>query len=201
MVGWLILPIAATIGAVFLIGGASGRRERHKAERLSPDVSALGEASSLQAVIRSVLDMELPQAATRFTALEMAVEPGLPVRWDEDALARALRFVVQDALGRAEGGRVLVTAGRHGGRVRVAVSDDGPAGDREMQEALLREPQQIFALMGATMEVEPQPGQGTTVVIRLPEPGPLRASLAEPQAAPATDRPVAARPALPATQG
>jgi hypothetical protein len=71
---------------------------------------------------------------------------------------------------------VLVGAGRHGGRVRISVLDDGTSGDRPVQEAQLREAARLVALQGGTLEVNVRKEAGTTVEIRLPEPAAVPAS-------------------------
>lgn len=190
---WQISLVFLGFAAVFVIGGATGRRQQHRVVQArrptTPDQVEAAEDDPFAACIAAVLSEETPRAATQFTALEMAVAPGLAMHWDRQALSAALRLVVRDAISRASGGRVLVTASRHGGRVQIGVSDDGKPVDRETHEALLREPQQILALMGATMDVAPAP-EGTTVALRLPEPGPIRNQDHHPTAVSATDRAV-----------
>jgi signal transduction histidine kinase len=109
--------------------------------------------------------------------------------------------VLDNAIRHSEGGRVLVAAGRHGGRVQIAVLDDGAAVERAEQEAHLRGAERLLALQGGTIEVSVRPGAGSTVVIRLPEPAAARPTQAAP-AAPAAAPPPAAmtrKPALRAT--
>jgi hypothetical protein len=99
---------------------------------------------------------------------------------------------------------VLVTAGRHGGRVQIGVTDDGAPADRLAIEGQLREVSETCALQGATLEVQTfQPG-GAAVLIRLPDSTQGRSaphvanSKAEPPQAPAKRDTQARDPAIPA---
>ncbi|HET6182714.1 MAG TPA: hypothetical protein VFA03_03860 [Acetobacteraceae bacterium] len=178
---WPLAILSAAVAAGFLIGGASSLRQRRDVRTAMTRTAAAGKEAptaiwsgaddTLEALIRAVLNAELAACTAQFTGLEMAVEPGLMLRWDRDALGTALHLILQDALGRAAGRRVLVTASRHGGRVQIVVSDDGDVRARDVQEAMLREPQQILALMGGTIDVDPQPGRGTRIALRLPDTG------------------------------
>lgn len=133
-------------------------------------------------------------AADYQVQLEVAIQPDLTVWADRNALQMVVAASLRTALGRSAGGRVLVGAGRHGGRVRICVLDDGSAVDRAVQEAQLRDAARLIALQGGTLEVNVRKGVGTTVVIRLPEPAAMPAS-ADP--APASVESIVARPALP----
>lgn len=111
-----------------------------------------------------------PVAAARHVRMEVAIQPGLTVRADRGALRGAVHDVLGNAISHSDGGRVLVGAGRHGGRVQISVLDDGAPVDRAEQEAHLREAGRVIALQGGTIEVTVRPGAGTTVLIRLPDP-------------------------------
>jgi len=122
-------------------------------------------------------------AAERLVRLEAAIQPDLTIWADKAALRRMLAAPLRAAVARSPGGRVLLGAGRHGGRVQVSVLDDGPPTDRAVQEAELREAARLAALHGGTLEVNVRANAGTTVVIRLPEPAAAPASASVPQAA------------------
>jgi hypothetical protein len=184
---WPLLLLSVAAGGAFLLGGASAARQRRRM-LLVPDLPGSGETARtpssdgqwlLEPELRAILNAERLRAAGGFTAFEIAAEPGLAVRADLEALRLSLRLVIRDAAARANGGRVLATASRHGGRVQITVSDDAEPLDRDVQEALLREAQQTLALQGGTLQVESRPGIGSTM--RLPEPGPVRAPVSSPE--------------------
>jgi anti-sigma regulatory factor (Ser/Thr protein kinase) len=118
---------------------------------------------------RDVLARMATEAAGCLVQLEVAVQPGLAVHADRFALRAVLSQLVGNAIRHAAGGRVLLSASRLGGRVQIAVIDDGVGPDAVAQEAALREVVQLVALQGGTIEVEAQRGEGTTVLVRLPE--------------------------------
>jgi hypothetical protein len=107
-------------------------------------------------------------AAERFVALEVAVQPGLAVHADPRALREILGDLVACAIEQSPCGRVLLTAGRIGARVQIAVSDDGTESDRALRSSQLRPAERLAALQGAVLEVDARPGWGTTVALRLP---------------------------------
>ncbi len=144
--------------------------------------------------LRAWLREQEATAAARHVRMEIAIQPGLTVRADRGALRGAMQEVLGNAIGHSEGGRVLVGAGRHGGRVQISVLDDGAPVDRAEQEAHLREAGRLVALQGGTLEVSVRPGAGTIVLIRLPNPA---AQAAHPLVAAAASTPLPAKPAPP----
>jgi hypothetical protein len=100
--------------------------------------------------------------------LQVAVQPKLAVWADPCALQQMLIGVVSQAIERAEGTAVLVSAVWHGGRVQVTIMDDGPAGDRAALIGRLREVAQCAALQGGTLEVECRRPSGNKVMLRMP---------------------------------
>ncbi len=131
-------------------------------------------------------------AARHRVRLEIAIQPELSVRADPAGFRRALIGLLENAIFQAPGGKVLVGGTRHGGRIQIAVLDDGGGASRPEQAAALRSVEQIVALHGGTLQIENRPGQGTLVVLRLPEP------LAAPAARVAD--PVRQKPSQPARQ-
>ena len=109
-------------------------------------------------------------ATRRRVRLEIAIQPGLSVQADPRGFHRALVCLLENAIGHAPGGKVLVGGMRHGGRIQIAVLDDGQGPNRLEQAADLRSVEGIVALHGGTLQIESRPGQGTLVVLRLPEP-------------------------------
>ena len=141
--------------------------EPRSALALSPFAAAL---LPVDAAVQDVLGAHAAAARSRRVRLEFAVQPDLAVRADPRVLRELLGDLVSQAIRRAPCGRVLVGAMRHGGRVQISVSDDGAAVAAELHAAALRDTRQLAALQGGTLDIEAYPGQGSTVVLRLPEP-------------------------------
>jgi two-component system sensor histidine kinase NreB len=118
---------------------------------------------------RDVLQQMAAEAAGHMVQLEFAVQPDLSVHADRLALRAVLSELVGNAMRHAPCGRVLLSAIRLGGRVQIAVTDDGATPDAASQQAALRDISELVALQGGTIDVEVYPGEGTTVVVRLPE--------------------------------
>jgi signal transduction histidine kinase len=119
---------------------------------------------------RDVLARMAAEAAGYLVQLEVAVQPNLSVHADRVALRAVLSQLVGNAVRHGACGRVLLSAIRLGGRVQIAVIDDGIGTDAVAQAAALREVAQLVTLQGGTIDVEAQRGEGTTVLVRLPEP-------------------------------
>src|SRR5690349_5360904 len=92
-------------------------------------------------------------AASKFVALQMAVQPGLTVRVDPGAFRAVLSDLLDTAIDEAAGGRVLLGAARSGNRIRISVSDDGVHADGPRREASLRDTERLAAMHGAVMRV------------------------------------------------
>ena len=180
----LWLPISVLSGVamgVLLAGGFNGRRRRAAvgatAERTLPAPAGgprplTADHLDLEAELHAVLQAHDAKAIERHVRLEIAVQPGLSVRADPVALRGIVTDLLGNAIGHTAGGRVLLGAGRHGGRVRISVADDGAPVDRAEQEAHLRDAERLAALQGGTLEITVRQGAGTVVAVRLPEPAP-----------------------------
>ncbi|MGH7210062.1 MAG: sensor histidine kinase, partial [Acetobacteraceae bacterium] len=182
----LWLPLAVLSGVlmgVLLAGGLAGRR-RDKVRQGSADagpavdtpiarpaVLAAGHLD-LEVELHAIVQAHDAQAIGRHVRLETAVVPGLTVRVDPAALRQIVSDLLANAIGHSAGGRVLLGAGRHGGRVRISVLDDGTPVERAEQEAHLRDAERLVALQGGTLEITVRAGAGTIVAVRLPEPAP-----------------------------
>ncbi|MBV8524794.1 MAG: HAMP domain-containing histidine kinase [Acetobacteraceae bacterium] len=125
---------------------------------------------------RQVLSTLERDAARLLVRLEIASQEGLRLRSDKRRLEAMLRGMISDAIQRAPCGRVLVSAGRHGGRIYVSVVDDGEAVPGDVLAASLREAQRMVALQGGFLDHESQQGRGTMVRIRLLDPAQARHS-------------------------
>lgn len=125
-------------------------------------------------------------AARNRVQLQIAVQPYLAVHADPCGFRRALVAVLEKAIAHAPCGKVMLGGTRHGGRIQIAVLDDGHGPDRQTQEAALRPVERIVALHGGTLQIEVRPGQGSLVILRLPEPA---AAQAKPTTAPGAPHP------------
>lgn len=119
--------------------------------------------------VRAALTEAAASANRCRTRFEFAVRPDLTIRTDAQRFRTALAAMVAHAAAQAPTGRVLVTATRHGGRIQVTVGDDGSGADRAVQAAALREVESLIAMQGGTLEIIPQPGEGTRLVARWPD--------------------------------
>lgn len=176
---WAVLT-ALTIGFVAL----AERRSRQRAAAsqpavASPDPPVLSSGDPQPAAYETrELDVgdEVGAAWAQFRALaqrqhvelQVTTEPRLVVRADPAALRRMLAGMLVQAVERAAGRAVLLSAGWHGGRVQVTVTDDGPPGDHATLVGKLREVEQCAALQGGTLEIECWKQRGNRVVLRMP---------------------------------
>jgi len=124
----------------------------------------------VDAEARAALAGLVSRAARQHVQLELANEPGLLVHMSPRSLHEVLDNLLVHAIDAAPGGHVLLGGMRHGGRVQIAVIDDGAGVDAMVQRAELRQNEEIVALLGGTLEIDSRPGEGTAVLVRLPEP-------------------------------
>ena len=138
-------------------------------------------------ILDAVLAELTPKAAERRVAL-VRTELGqpLPVEADATQLAVALRALIDNALNAlAEGGRVEVSASTVDDGVQIIVRDNGPGLAPEVRRHLfdpfysgrgagrglglgLSKCWRIVTNHGGTVEVESEPGRGSTFTITLP---------------------------------
>ena len=147
----------------------------------------VGAKLDVEVEIRTVLEEHASEASDRYVVLDMAVAPNLSVHTDRNALRTILNLLVCHAISQAYE-KVLVSAMHRGGRVHIAVTDDGNGTSEGKQQAILRPVAEVAALQGGTLEIETWPGQGTTAAVRLPAsvdvkrpPEPERRATPEPQ--------------------
>jgi hypothetical protein len=109
-------------------------------------------------------------ARSRGVTLQMAVEQGLVAQADAVECQACLRHLILGAIGRADSS-VLVTAMRQPDGVEIAVLDDGAAPAGARPDRLTQAVGGPSAPLGGTLRAEYQPERGTTVLLRLPQPG------------------------------
>lgn len=110
------------------------QREAERIARLAGRITTLQSlARSLQRqpidlapVVRHAWQAALPQATQRGLKLELAAPESLPMRGDAAAIELALTELLANALRASRfGGRVVLTAARHGALVHLSVKDEG----------------------------------------------------------------------------
>lgn len=170
---WGVLAVFAS-GAIAAAGWRGRQRslelpsrslsERFAGRRAARAGEILDVADEAGLVLRQSQDV----AARQLSMLEMAIEPDLTVRADRRAFQDILGDVVHRAIEQSPCGRILLTAGRIGGFVHVAVSDDGPGTGGAIRLTRLRDAESLVTLQGGSIELDARPGEGTTVIVRLP---------------------------------
>ncbi len=209
---WVSLAALSGVASGTLLAGGFARRGAARrsgalVDTAAPNVPSVtpsgnaplrlaGEPLDAERELISVAQDVAGAAMARSVRLETAIQPGLTVWADKAALREMLAAPLRAAIARSGGGRVLVGAGRRGGRTQISVLDDGLLLDRAVQEAELREAAHLAALHGGTFEVNVRTNAGTAVVIRLPEPAavPARAPVSDGTPEPAP-QPVESAPA------
>jgi hypothetical protein len=197
--GWGLLT-GLSIGFLVLLGWRGRQRVVIAMSAPSSPAQKLARHGELPLMTFESRELDVEQEVARALAqlqelahlhrieLQVAVQPQLAMWADPCALQQMLLGVLSQAMERADGAAILVSAGWHGGRVQVAVMDDGPAGDHATLISQLREVAQCTALQGGTLEIECRKLSGNKVVLRMP--GPVA------QAAVPTDADVSDEPAM-----
>jgi signal transduction histidine kinase len=138
----------------------------------------------LVAVMRQVVELELPLAQSRGIELRLEMTRGaIELRFDAPKLEQAIRNLVRNALEAApSGGHVVVRIADESASIHVRVTDDGPGIPAEIC-ARMYEPffstkpsgtglgmsiaKTSIAILGGTIDVESSPA-GTTFDVALP---------------------------------
>ncbi|MDR3538725.1 MAG: hypothetical protein P4L71_19675 [Acetobacteraceae bacterium] len=144
-------------------------RRRPARTALPAERTPSGAPIALQPLIQAVLRQVEQAAAMRLVEVQLAIQDGLTAVVLPDIVRPALAATVAGAINRAPAGLVLVSAERRGGSIEIAIQDDGAVTDRRAIEATLAPVCQALALQGGTLTVFGDAGQGTTVVLRLPQ--------------------------------
>jgi len=203
LIPWISPLLAAWAVAAGAIGvnRAGAGRARAQPEADPEETFELGrtafatEPVDVEAALQVVFQDVARDAAHHRSRIRVAASPDLLVRADRRALRHALTVLVRMSLRLSPCAAVLVTARRHGGRIEVSCLADGPPETGMDLRAALRGAETVFALHGATMEVDPRL-DGAVMRVRLPE-YVERASASTPTAAASPVEPAkAATPAL-----
>ncbi len=166
-------------GGVLLTRSWLGARRDRLRQQAEPEpgtagVPTMDEAPGTTALLEvrqetdSALRRLAGEAARQGVRLEVAIEPGLRVFMPRAGFRQVLDTIISHAIAQACGGKVMIGAMRHGGRIRLVILDDGVGADRMTQESRLRDVTQVVALQGGTVEITTR-HEGSVVAIRLPE--------------------------------
>ncbi len=149
--------------------------------------NALREPLDLSTLLPDVADSLRPLAESKGLTLACSVGEGLIVSADVDSLIRLFVNLLDNAIKYTEHGSVQLTAGTHGPRVCVAITDTGIGVPPEHLPRLfdrfyrvessrttpgaglgLTIAQEIARAHGGKVEVESVPGKGSTFTVTLP---------------------------------
>jgi signal transduction histidine kinase len=170
----VLLPLVLfTLIAVTMVTVVVGhRRNGRQYDTVLPSQPAgappVAGGLDVETELRAVVEQLATLAAQHRVGLELAVQPGLTIRPDARGFREIVRHLLAHSIGHAPAGRVLLGAFLQGGRVHVAVIDDGSGAERAIQQAALRPAERLATLQGATLEIDPRAGQGTTLTLLLP---------------------------------
>lgn len=165
--------VVALTGTV-AIGGASGMQapaahpETHPAtdRRVAHDPGA-----DLRAELLAALSDARRQARGPGARVEVEAPKGLLSGVRSSTLRPVLLALLCNAIEHAPGGKVFVGAMRADGEMRVVIIDDGPLVAEPLTGDARTSLARLLARSDATLLVDHRPGDGTTVMLCLPDKG------------------------------
>ncbi|QEH34815.1 Oxygen sensor histidine kinase NreB [Aquisphaera giovannonii] len=177
----LLLEVRAVRDAGPLTDGAAERLDRVRG--LAEEINRAAHELAVRLRPTALDDLGL-QAASRAHLEEWSARTGVPAQFQafgmegcrfppdvETALYRVLQEALTNVAKYAEARRVAVVIEHQGGRVILAVEDDGAGFDTDEASARgrlgLLGMRERMALLGGTLELESRPGAGTTVIARV----------------------------------
>jgi len=101
--------------------------------------------------------------------VEVEAPKGLLTRVRSNSLRPVLLALLRNAIEHAPGGKVFVGAIRADGEMRVVIIDDGPLVAEPLTGDARTSLARLLALSDATLLVDHRPGDGTTVMLCLPD--------------------------------
>ncbi len=176
---WLTYVIAAIgASALFIAAGSRSRAVARSAavtrDRMpqttvaEPDASAHSASTGDAAeAIRTAIARLRPVILDQRIRIEVAAETGLLVRARAATLADLVSELLALGIQAVPGGRFLLTASHHAGRIDITLSDDGQADDAALRRGQCRNLEQRMALLGGSLEVATMARQGTSMTLRL----------------------------------
>ena len=188
-------------GAGLLVRNVQAQMEPAAASALDPVVRLLDQAvQSLREILQEL--QARPAMASLIDGLERLIrEYGLPALMDVEtewqipsdaqlppAQLRHILAIVSEALSNvvrhARARRVHIRAALHDGQLQIRIADDGRGFGPEVQPGFgLRNMEERAHLLNGRLEIQSQPGMGTTVILEVPWLGIRREALHRPIAA------------------
>ncbi|MBN9564317.1 MAG: hypothetical protein J0H14_26860 [Alphaproteobacteria bacterium] len=176
LIPWIspLLAAWAVTASAIGVNRADAWRARARPEADPDEIFELGRSAfaaepiDIAAALQAVFQDVARDAARHRSRIRVAVAPDLLVCADRRALRHGLAELVRMSLRLSPCAAVLVTARRHGGRIEVSCLADGPPEIGMDLRGALRDAVTVFALHGATMEVDPRL-DGAVMRVRLPE--------------------------------
>jgi hypothetical protein len=161
--------LVAATGAAMLGGGAALQAlaphpmaERHAAHDAGID---------LRAELLAALSDARRQARGPGAYVEVEVPEGLTLSVQPTSLRPVLLALLRNAIQHAPGGTVFVGAIRADAELRIVIIDDGPVVAEPLTGDARTSLARLLALSDASLLVDHRPGDGTTVMLCLPDRG------------------------------
>jgi hypothetical protein len=125
----------------------------------------------LRAELLAALSDARRQARGPCVRVEVEAPRGLRPRVRSNTLRPVLLALLRNAIEHAPRGKVFVGAMRADGEMRVVIIDDGPLVAEPLTVDVRTSLARLLALSDATLLVDHRPGDGTTVMLCLPDAG------------------------------
>ena len=154
------LTEAAAVGAASVIQSPAAER------RMVQD-----RGVDLRAELLAALSDARRQAGGPCARVEIEAPKGLLSRVRSGTLRPVLLALLRNAIEHAPGGKVFVGAMRADGEMRVVIIDDGPLVGEPLTSDARISLARLLAMSDATLLVDHRPGDGTTVMLCLPDVG------------------------------
>jgi hypothetical protein len=154
------LTEAAAVGAASVIQSPAAER------RMVQD-----RGVDLRAELLAALSDARRQAGGPCARVEIEAPKGLLSRVRSGTLRPVLLALLRNAIEHAPGGEVFVGAMRADGEMRVVIIDDGPLVGEPLTSDARISLARLLAMSDATLLVDHRPGDGTTVMLCLPDVG------------------------------
>ncbi len=103
--------------------------------------------------------------------MEVEAPRGLTLGVQPGTLRPVLQALLRNAIEHAPGGKVFVGAIRKDGEMRITIIDDGPVVAEPLTGDARTSLARLLALSDASLLVDHRPGDGTTVMLCLPDRG------------------------------
>jgi hypothetical protein len=172
---WIIYFLAAAVASiVFLFAGWQSKQAHGfsplRDGHLQPaeiDLSETNLQADAGAALRLALKRLSPLMANLSVQADIAASFGLMVRMRGAALVELLEEMLTVVVHAAPVSRILLTAAADGANISISMSDDIPNADQEVRRASVRGLMKRVAMRGGALDVDVQPGEGTTMTLRL----------------------------------